>query len=142
MPQQETQVVYKTGDLVLVELKNNIGHQQGGVRPAVIVSNNVGNKVSPTVEILPLTTKRTQSNIPTHVDFKAADVEGLSKDSTVEAESKWVINKFQILKKLGRFTDEQLERIACAMVFATPIVIKAFELGIQDTSLFKRINTD
>lgn len=139
MPQQET---YKTGDLVLVELKNNIGHQQGGVRPAVIVSNNIGNKVSPMVEILPLTTKRIQSKIPTHVDFAADEVEGLAKDSTVEAESKWVINKFQIMKKLGRFTDEQLERIACAMVYATPIVMKAFELGIQDTNLFKRINSD
>lgn len=139
MPQHET---YKTGDLVLVELTNNIGHQQGGVRPAVIVSNNIGNKVSPMVEILPLTTKRIRSNIPTHVDFSAEDVEGLAKDSTVEAESKWVINKFQIVKKLGRFTDEQLERIACAMVYATPIVMKAFELGIQDTNLFKRISSD
>lgn len=49
---------YYTGDLVLVDLSNNIGHQQGGKRPAVIVSNNVGNAVSPMVEVLPLTTKR------------------------------------------------------------------------------------
>lgn len=139
MPQQ---VEYKTGDLVLVELTNNIGHQQGGIRPAVIVSNNIGNKVSPMVEILPLTTKRNNSNIPTHVYFSASEVSGLHKNSTVEAESKWVINKFQIKKKLGRFTDEQLEKIACAMVYATPIVIKAFKLGIQDTNLFKHINSD
>ena len=139
MPQQ---IEYKTGDLVLVELLNNIGHQQGGVRPAVIVSNNIGNKVSPMVEILPLTTKRKNSKIPTHVDFAAQSVEGLQKDSTVEAESKWVINKFQIKKKLGRFSDEQLEQIACAMVYATPIVMKAFKLGIQDTSLFKHVNAD
>ena len=62
--------VYYTGDLVLVDLSNNIGHQQGGKRPAVIVSNNVGNAVSPMVEVLPLTTKRYKSTLPTHVDFK------------------------------------------------------------------------
>ena len=45
---------YYTGDLVLVDLSNNIGHQQGGKRPAVIVSNNVGNAVSPMVEVLQL----------------------------------------------------------------------------------------
>ena len=138
MPQD----VYKTGDLVLVKLTNNIGHQQGGIRPAVIVSNNIGNKVSPMVEILPITTKRQKSNIPTHVDFCADEVDGLVRDSTVEAESKWVINKYQIVKRLGRFTDAQLELIACAMVYATPIVIKAFQLGIQNTDTFKYVNSD
>lgn len=48
----------KTGDVVYVNLPNNIGSQQGGERYAVVVSNNVGNKYSPTVEILPATTQR------------------------------------------------------------------------------------
>lgn len=126
---------YYTGDLVLVDLSNNIGHQQGGKRPAVIVSNNVGNAVSPMVEVLPLTTKRNNSELPTHVTFKASEVEGLKRDSTVEAESKWVINKWQILKKLGTFNDEQLDKIATAMVYATPIVIKAFQAGVHNTDL-------
>lgn len=132
--------VYYTGDLVLVDLSNNIGHQQGGKRPAVIVSNNVGNAVSPMVEVLPLTTKRYKSTLPTHVDFKAEEVEGLAHDSTVEAESKWVINKWQIIKKLGSFTEEQLDKIAVAMVYATPIVIKAFEAGVHNTLLFKKLS--
>lgn len=129
---------YYTGDLVLVDLSNNIGHQQGGKRPAVIVSNNVGNAVSPMVEVLPLTTKRNNSELPTHVTFKASEVEGLKRDSTVEAESKWVINKWQILKKLGTFNDEQLDKIATAMVYATPIVIKAFQAGVHNTDLFRK----
>ena len=119
---------YYTGDLVLVDLSNNIGHQQGGKRPAVMV------------EVLPLTTKRNNSELPTHVTFKASEVEGLKRDSTVEAESKWVINKWQILKKLGTFNDEQLDKIATAMVYATPIVIKAFQAGVHNTDLFRKIS--
>ena len=132
---------YRMGDIVLVDIPNNIGHQQGGIRPAVIISNNVGNSVSPTIKVLPITTKRTRSNQPTHVLFKKGTVDGLIKDSTVEAESTWVVNKWQVKKQLGRFSEEQLDRIAYAMVFADPLVARAFNSGIQNDSTFMKLLT-
>lgn len=123
----------------MVEIPNNIGHQQGGIRPCVIVSNNIGNEVSPVIKVLPITTKRYKSAQPTHVHFNKDEVNGLLKDSTVEAESTWVVNKWQVKKTLGQFTDEQLDRIACAMVYADPIVARAFSLGILEEAAFLHI---
>lgn len=124
---------------MLVEIPNNIGHQQGGTRPCVIVSNNVGNEVSPIIKVLPITSKRYNSTQLTHVHFRKGEVTGLLKDSTVEAESTWVVNKWQVKKWLGKFTDKQLDKIACAMVYADPIVARAFNLGLLNESGFQFI---
>lgn len=132
--------MYYTGDIILVDFCNSIGHQQKGLRPALVVSNNVGNTHSKMLEVLPITTKRNNSRQPTHVALKANKVNGLRYDSTIEAEGKTPINKFQVQKKLGYLTDDQLELVAMAMVYATPIVVKAFNIGIQDTDLFRRIS--
>lgn len=123
-----------------MNFSNSIGHQQGGIRPAVVVSNNVGNNVSPMIEVLPITTKRGSSVLPTHAKFYSGEVDCLKYDSTVEAESKWVINKWQVIKQMGSFSEEQLDRIATAMVYATPIVIKAFKNGIHNTKTFQKIS--
>ena len=127
--------VYRMGDIVLVEIPNNIGHQQGGTRPCVIVSNNIGNEVSPMIKVLPITSRRYGSGQPTHVHFKMGEVDGLLKDSTVEAE----VNKWQVKRLLGKFNDEQLDRIAYAMVFADPIVARVLDSGLIETAEFKRI---
>lgn len=131
---------FRMGDIVLVDIPNNIGHQQGGTRPAVVVSNNIGNKVSPTIKVLPITTKRGTTRQLTHVHFKASEAEGLVRDSTVEAESTWVVNKWQVKKILGKFNEEQLDLIACAMVYADPLVARAFESGITKDDSFIKIN--
>lgn len=129
----------KTGDVIRITLPNAIGHQQGGERYAVVVSNNIGNKVSPTVEVLPGTTKRDDSTLPTHAHFKAGEIQGLSRNTTFEAESQWVINKFQIIEIVGHLSDKQLERIATAMIMATPLVLKAFESNVHKTQRFQKI---
>lgn len=129
----------KTGDVVRITLPNAIGHQQGGERYGVVVSNNIGNKNSPTVEILPGTTKRDNSTLPTHAHFEAGEIIGLSQNTTFEAESKWVINKFQIIEIVGHLNNDQLEKIAAAMIMATPLVIKAFESGVHKTQRFQKI---
>jgi mRNA-degrading endonuclease toxin of MazEF toxin-antitoxin module len=129
----------KTGDVIRITLPNAIGHQQGGERYAVVVSNNIGNKVSPTVEVLPGTTKRDDSTLPTHAHFKAGEIQGLPRNTTFEAESQWVINKFQIIEIVGHLSDKQLERIATAMIMATPLVLKAFESNVHKTQRFQKI---
>lgn len=132
-------MIVKTGDVVFVNIPNGIGSQQTGQRYAVVISNNVGNKHSPTVEIMPGTTKRNNSKMPTHAHFLAGEC-GLPFDTVFEAESKWTINKFQIKNIVGHMDDAQLERIAVAMVYATPIVMKAFDKGVQFTNTFEKIS--
>lgn len=129
----------KTGDIVLVDLSNAVGHQQGGIRPAVVVSNNVGNCKSPTVTILPGTSQRIKSTLPTHAHFDADEIKGLTKQTTFEAESEITIDKRQIRKYIAHMTDEQLERIADAMLFATPLILKAFNKGTHFSERFEKI---
>lgn len=129
---------FKTGDVVLVNIPNGIGHQQSGTRVAVIVSNNIGNKNSPMVEILPGTTKRCDSSLPTHAHFTAGEC-GLMYDTVFEAESKWVVNKFQIIKTIGKMDTGQLERIAVAMLYAVPMVCMALNSDIQKDERFLKI---
>lgn len=131
--------IYKTGDIILVDFSNGIGHQQRGIRPALIVSNNIGNMYSPVLEVLPITTKRTKSNLPTHVNVTPTPDNGLSYVSTIEAEGKTPVNKFQVKKHLGRISDADLERVAFAMVYATPIILQAFNNGVQNTENFKKV---
>lgn len=131
--------LYYTGDILLVDFYNSVGHQQSGVRPALVVSNNVGNARSEMLEVLPITTKRNNSRQPTHVTIKADTTNGLRYDSTIEAEGKIPINKFQVRKRIGHLTDDQLELVAMAMVYATPIVVKAFNKGVHNTDLFLKL---
>lgn len=129
---------FHTGDVVLADFSNGVGHQQQGTRPAVVVSNNIGNAVSPTIEVLPITTKRLGTSQPTHVDITANKTNGLKYNSTVEAECKMPINKFQVIRKLGVLNEEELEQVAIAMLYSTPIIIKAFNKGVHHTRTFKR----
>lgn len=136
---QKIEIQYKSSMVVLVDFCNTVGHQQRGIRPAVIVSNNKGNKYSPTVKVLPCTSKRDNSNLPTHAKFLQGEVSCLKTNSTFEAENEIVINKTQIIKILGQLTESQMEKIAIAMAYSTPIVFKAFLKGIQNTQQFKNI---
>ena len=134
------EMVFKTGDIILVDFSNGIGHQQKGIRPALIVSNNIGNTFSPVLEVLPITTKRTNSKMPTHVNIEPTAENGLRAYSTIEAEGKIPVNKFQVKKHLGKISDPDLERVAFAMVYATPIILQAFNNGVQDTENFKKVS--
>ena len=134
-----TEITYRTGDIVLVDFSNGIGHQQKGIRPALIVSNNVGNLFSPVIEVLPITTKRTKSKLPTHVNILPNEENGLIAESTIEAEGKIPVNKFQVKKHIGKISESDLERVAFAMVYATPILLQAFNNGVQNTEEFKRV---
>lgn len=129
----------RTGDVVWIRIDNAIGCQQNGSRYGVVISNNIGNKFSPTVEILPGTTQRNDSKQPTHAKFLAGEVEGLKRDTVFEAESIWTVNKFQIKRVVGRLTNDQMKRIAEAIVYQIPIVSAAFDNGITKTEKFQKI---
>lgn len=92
------------GEIYLVDLNNNVGSEQAGIRPALIVQNETGNAHSPTTIICPLTSKE-KRNLSTHVILDTSD--GVAKASTVLCEQVRVIDKSRIVKKLGQIENRQ-----------------------------------
>lgn len=132
-------IIPRATEVWLVDIPNAIGYQQGGVRPVLITSNNVGNRYSPVVEGIPFTTKKQNKNQPTHAKFKAGEA-GLSEDSVLLAEQKCTINKSQLIKKLGRMNHEQVIRAVRAIANANPVLfMAAYEINIQNDPVFQKL---
>ena len=72
----------KRGDIYYADLSPVVGSEQGGVRPVLIVQNDVGNRYSPTVIAAAITSRMSKAKLPTHIDIHAGEV-GLSKDSVI-----------------------------------------------------------
>lgn len=81
--------------------KNAVQSEQGGIRPVIIIQNDVGNKYSPTVIVLPITSEIKKENLPTHCVLHKTDINGLETDSMVLAEQIRVIDKSRLLDKVG-----------------------------------------
>lgn len=81
--------------------KNTVRSEQGGIRPVIIIQNDVGNKFSTTVIVLPLTSEIKKENLPTHCILHKSDKNGLEVDSMVMAEQIRVIDKSRLLDKMG-----------------------------------------
>lgn len=100
----------KRGEVFYADLSPVVGSEQGGIRPVLIVQNNVGNRHSPTVIAAAITSKHDKSNLPTHIDLKASCC-GLAKDSVVLLEQIRTIDKRRLREKTGCIDDSDLQRI-------------------------------
>lgn len=89
--------------------KNVVQSEQGGIRPVIIIQNDVGNKYSPTVIVLPITSEIKKINLPTHCILHKTKKNGLDVDSMVLAEQIRVIDKSRIMNKIG-FLDNVKEQ--------------------------------
>ncbi len=85
--------------------KNAIQSEQGGIRPVIVIQNDVGNKYSPTVIVLPITSEIKKENMPTHCILHKTYRNGLEVDSMVLAEQIRVIDKSRLLNKIGYLDD-------------------------------------
>ena len=93
----------KRGDIFYADLSPVVGSEQGGVRPVLVVQNDVGNKYSPTVIVAAITSQMNKVKLPTHVEVSAEF--GLPKNSVVLLEQIRTIDKKRLREKVG-FTDE------------------------------------
>lgn len=98
----EVNDLIKRGDVYYADLSPVIGSEQGGVRPVLVLQNNIGNKYSPTVIISAITSQINKAKLPTHIEIKAKDFE-LPKDSVVLLEQLRTIDKKRLKEKIGRF---------------------------------------
>ena len=85
----------KRGDIYYADLSPVVGSEQGGIRPVLIVQNDVGNRFSPTVIAAAITSQKYKTNLPTHIRVNA-DGCGLAKDSIVLLEQKWARSAVRI----------------------------------------------
>ena len=104
----------KRGDIFYADLSPVIGSEQGGVRPVVVVQNDIGNKYSPTIIIAAITSQLNKAKLPTHVNVKAKDVP-LTKNSVILLEQLRTIDKKRLREKIGRFDKDVIGEIDAAI---------------------------
>lgn len=101
---------YRRGDIYLADLNPYYGFEQGGVRPVLVLQNNVGNFYCPTLIVVPLTSQIKKPNQPTH--FLLNDVRGLNRPAMVIAEQIKTIDKRRIRKYLGKVDRQTMDELA------------------------------
>ena len=105
----------KRGDIYYAELNPVIGSEQGGTRPVLIISNDIGNRHSPTVIVAAITSRvHTKAKLPTHIEVHA-DKCGLSKDSVVLLEQIRTIDKKRLKERMGELDTPSMNRVDNAL---------------------------
>ena len=112
----------KRGDLYYADLRPIIGSEQGGVRPVLIIQNDVGNHFSPTVIAAAITSQTGKAKLPTHIDLPVEESCGLSRDSVVLLEQVRTLDKKRLREKMGHVEERVMEKVdlAIAVSFGLP----------------------
>ncbi len=104
----------RRGDIYYADLSPVVGSEQGGIRPVLIVQNDVGNRFSPTVIAAAITSQKDKARLPTHIQLNSAG-SGLAKDSIVLLEQIRTIDKRRLKEHMGRLDDQSMARINQAL---------------------------
>ena len=102
------------GEIYFAELNPVQGSEQGGVRPVLIIQNDIGNTYSPTTIILAITSQLNKARLPTHVELSAGE-SGLKKDSVILAEQMRTIDKSRLRQKVAQLNRPTMQRIENAV---------------------------
>ena len=107
-------MIVKRGDIYYADLSPVVGSEQGGIRPVLIIQNDVGNKYSPTVIAAAITSQINKAKMPTHFELTACEY-GLNKDSVILLEQIRTIHKKRLREKIGRLDEELMVRVNYAL---------------------------
>ena len=113
----------RRGDIYYADLSPVIGSEQGGVRPVLIIQNDVGNKYSPTVIAAAITSRTGKSKLPTHIEIYA-DRYGLAKDSVILLGQIRTIDKRRLKEKMGHLDEDVMSEVNDAI---------SVSFGLEDT---------
>ena len=100
-------MVIKRGDMFYADLSPVVGSEQGGVRPVLIIQNDLGNKYSPTVIAAAITSQQNKTRLPTHIEIDSSTC-GLKNNSVVLAEQIRTIDKSRLKEKIGHIADDKI----------------------------------
>ena len=104
----------KRGDIYYADLSPVVGSEQGGMRPVLIVQNDVGNRFSPTVIAAAITSQKYKTNLPTHIRVNA-DGCGLAKDSIVLLEQVRTLDKQRLKERMGELDEGAMNKVDNAL---------------------------
>ncbi len=109
-----TAVIIKRGDIYYADLRPVVGSEQGGVRPVLVIQNDVGNKHSPTVICAAITSRMNKAKLPTHVELSSGR-SAMAKDSVILLEQLRTIDKQRLREKICHIDGELLEQVNQAL---------------------------
>ncbi len=119
----EQNSIVKRGEIYYADLSPVVGSEQGGVRPVLIVQNDIGNRYSPTVIAAAITSQQNKARLPTHIEISAKTY-GLSKQSVVLLEQVRTLDKRRLRDRMGCLDNEAMGRVDSAL---------AVSFGLQST---------
>ena len=100
----------KRGHLFYADLSPVVGSEQGGIRPVLIIQNDIGNKYSPTVIVAAITSQINKAKLPTHIEMSSNEY-GLNKDSVILLEQIRTIDKKRLREKIGYLDECMMEKV-------------------------------
>ena len=130
----EDKMSVRRGDIYYADLSPVVGSEQGGLRPVLIIQNDVGNRYSPTVIAAAITSRMGKTRLPTHIDV-FADKVGLAKDSVILLEQIRTLDKRRLKEKMGHLDDSLMTEVnnAIAVSFGLGEVVGQRESVIGQT---------
>ncbi len=111
----------KRGELYYADLSPVVGSEQGGIRPVLVVQNDVGNKYSPTVIVCAITSKLTKAKLPTHVELKEGEA-GLLKASVALLEQIRTLDKRRLQERVGAMSPDDMKKVDKALLISLGFV--------------------
>ena len=103
-------MLIRRGDIYYADLSPAVGSEQGGIRPVLIIQNDIGNRFSPTVIAAAITSRESKANLPTHIRLYA-DNSGLTRDSVVLLEQIRTIDKRRLKEKMGTLSTNEMYKV-------------------------------
>lgn len=127
--------IYTRGDIFYADLECS-GSVQGGIRPVIIIQNDIGNKYSPTVIIAAITSQIKKMGQPTHVIIKKDNINNLKFDSVILLEQIRTVNKSCLFDKIGKLSEKDIQRLNKALAISVDLNIE----NIEENKISKTIN--
>ncbi len=110
-------MIIRRGDIFYADLSPVVGSEQGGLRPVLIIQNDVGNKYSPTVIAAAITSRMGKTRLPTHIDIYAEKA-GLAKDSVILLEQIRTLDKRRLKEKMGHLDEVMMNEVNSAIAIS------------------------
>jgi mRNA interferase MazF len=114
-------LIVKRGDVYFADLSPVVGSEQGGVRPVLVIQNDIGNRFSPTVIIAAITAQIQKAKLPTHVEIDAKRY-GFERDSVILLEQIRTIDKQRLTDKITHLDDEMMEKVDEALQISVGLI--------------------
>lgn len=109
--------IIKRGDIFYADLSPVVGSEQGGIRPILIVQNDVGNKYSPTIIASAITSQLTKAKLPTHIEVQSGRF-GLPRDSVILLEQIRTLDKRRLKSKIGSLDERTMNAVNRALLIS------------------------